>query len=255
MRCVGVIRIICIAAVLCIAGRTGAVAEPVLADVDNDWSVGLSGGSRPEHFLYFSGFDLWGRGSSGYGGLLWSPGGLNADGFTLKLLLAGGTYLYSGGNNDFRGAYLLASVLPGYRIKRGDVEIKLFGGLDLQHHGVSPDDPANNLKGNHVGARFNVDVWWEPIPAAMMLTTTLTGSTIGNNFGVRGAAGWKVLDRFWAGPEIEASGDRIYRQYRVGAHITSLKFGEFEWAFGAGYVEDNSHRSGLYGRFSLLTRQ
>ncbi|MBN9599996.1 MAG: cellulose biosynthesis protein BcsS [Afipia sp.] len=255
MRCVGVIRIICIAAVLCIAGKADAVAEPALADTDDDWSVGLSGGSRPEHFLYFSGFDLWGRGSSGYGGLLWSPGGLNTDGFTLKLLLAGGTYLYSGGGNDFRGTYLLASILPGYRIKRGDVEIKLFGGLDLQHHGVSPDDPANSLKGNHVGARFNVDVWWEPIPASMMLTTSLTGSTIGSNYGVRGAAGCKVLDRFWAGPEIEASGDRIYRQYRIGAHITSLRFGEFEWAFGAGYVEDNSHRSGLYGRFSLLTRR
>lgn len=255
MRCVNVIRTICIAAILCIAGKADAVAEPVLADIDNDWSIGLSGGSRPEHFLYFSGFDLWGRGSSGYGGMLWSPGGLNADGFTLKLLLAGGSYLYSGGSNDFRGTYLLASILPGYRIKRGDVEIKLFGGLDLQHHGVSPDDPANSLKGNHVGARFNVDAWWEPIPATMMLTTTLTGSTIGSNFGIRGAAGWKMLDRFWAGPEIETSGDRIYRQYRVGAHITSLKFGEFEWAFGAGYVEDNSHRSGLYGRFSLLTRQ
>jgi hypothetical protein len=47
----------------------------------------------------------------------------------------------------------------------------------------------------------------------------------------------------------------VYRQYRIGAHLTSFKTGEFEWALGAGYVEDNSHRSGAYGRLSVLTRR
>jgi hypothetical protein len=29
-----------------------------------------------------------------------------------------------------------------------------------------------------------------------------------------------VEDRFWAGPEVETSGDQVYRQYRIGAHVT-----------------------------------
>lgn len=252
MRCVRVIRAICAGAGIFACGINSAMADPVL-DTD-DWSTGASR-SAPEKFLYFSGFDLWRSGGSAYGGMAWSPGGLNNDGFTLKLLLAGGSYLYTSGANDIRGSYLLASALPGYRIKRGDVEIKVFAGLDLQHHETSPDDPGNRLRGDHAGARFNAEIWWEPIPAAMMLSTSFSGSTIGDNYGVRGAAGWRVLDRFWAGPEVEASGDQVYRQYRVGAHLTSYKIGDFEWAFGAGYVEDNSHRSGLYGRFSLLTRR
>src|SRR5262249_19319201 len=114
---------------------------------------------------------------------------------------------------------------------------------------------SNKLVGSHVGARLNVDVWWEPLPAQMMLTTTLTASTIGTNYGARGAMGWRAMDRFWVGPEIETSGDDTYRQFCVGADITSLKLGDFEWAFGAGYVRDNSDRSGAYGRFSLLTRR
>ncbi|RTL51121.1 MAG: cellulose biosynthesis protein BcsS [Bradyrhizobiaceae bacterium] len=252
MRCVRVMRAICVAAsgLACAAGA--ALADPV-TDADN-WSTGASGAAA-EKFLYFSGFDLWRSGGTAYGGMMWSPGGLNADGFTLKLLLAGGSYLYRSGINDIRGTYLLGSVMPGWRIKRGDVEIKLFAGLDLQHHETSPDDPGNRLRGDHAGIRLNAEVWWEPIPAQMMVAASFSGSTVGDNFGVRAATGWRMLDKFWAGPEAEASGDLVYRQYRVGAHLTSFKTGDFEWTLGAGYVEDNSDRSGLYARIGLLTRQ
>ncbi len=252
MRCVAVMGAIWIAAGAFACGMSAAWADPV-TDADN-WSTGASG-AAPEKYLYFSGFDLWRSGGTAYGGMLWSPGGLNNDGFTLKLLMAGGSYLYQSGINDIRGTYLLGSMMPGWRFKRGDLEVKVFAGLDLQHHETSPDDPGNRLRGDHAGARFNAEIWWEPIPAAMMVSGSFSGSTVGDNFGVRAATGWRVLNQFWAGPEVEASGDEVYRQYRVGAHVTSLKLGDFEWMVGAGYVEDNSHRSGLYGRLSLLTRQ
>lgn len=215
----------------------------------------LTSSPRPPTTLYFSGADLWHKGGTVYGGLLWSPGGLDADGFTLKLLLATGDYRYLSGATEVRGADVLGSILPGYRFKRGNLEVKAFLGLDAQHHWTNPDDPANGLRGTHLGARFNIDVWWEPLPARMMVATTLTGSTIGNTYGVRGATGWRVFDSFWTGPEIETSGNDIYHQYRAGVHVTSLRFGNYEWAFGGGYVHDNSDRSGFYGRFSLLTRR
>ncbi len=252
MRCVRVIRAICIAVGALVCVLNAALADPV-ADADN-WSTGASG-AAPERFLYFSGFDLWRSGGTAYGGMLWSPGGLNNDGFTLKLLMASGSYLYRSGINDIRGTYLLGSVMPGWRFKRGDLEVKVFVGLDLQHHQTSPDDPGNQLRGDHAGARLNAEIWWEPIPAAMMVSASFSGSTIGDNYGARVATGWHILNQFWAGPEVEASGDQVYRQYRIGAHVTSCRMGDFEWTLGAGYVEDNSHRSGLYGRISLLTRQ
>ncbi|EGP06906.1 hypothetical protein CSIRO_3637 [Bradyrhizobiaceae bacterium SG-6C] len=214
----------------------------------------LSGGAYPEKFLYFSGFDLWRSGGSFYGGVQWAPGGLDQDGFTLKLLIAEGTYRYLSGGTDIRGTGLLASILPGWRVKRGNFEIKVFAGLDLQNHRFSPDDPGNGLRGNHAGLRVGADLWWEPTPT-LMIASSISGSTIGTNFSIRGAAGWRVEDRFWAGPEIETSGDQVYRQYRIGAHVTSLKWSAFEWSLGAGYVADNSDRSGLYGRLSVLTRR
>jgi hypothetical protein len=251
MRCVGQVYAFCVTAAALFCGGSPTVADPLTDPLP---SSQLSGGAYPEKFLYFTGFDLWRSGGSVYGGVQWAPSGLNEDGFTLKLLLAEGTYRYLAGSTSIRGTGLLASVLPGWRIKRGDFEIKLFTGLDLQNHRLSPDDPGNSLRGTHAGVRIAADLWWEPT-TSLMLASSISGSTIGNSFGIRGAAGWRFMDRFWAGPEVETSGDEVYRQYRIGAHLTSLKFAAFEWSLGAGYVEDNSHRSGLYGRISLLTRR
>jgi hypothetical protein len=255
MRCVGRVRAFCVTAAVLFYGGAPAIADPVIdADTSAPAESRLSGGASPEKFLYFSGFDLWRSGGSFYGGVQWAPRGLNEDGFTLKLLLASGTYRYVAGTTNIQGTGLLASIMPGWRIKRSNLEIKVFAGLDLQNHRLSPDDLANSLRGNHAGLRVAADLWWEPT-ATLMLSSSISGSTIGNSFGVRGAAGWRIMDRFWAGPELETSGDEVYRQYRIGAHITSLKLAAFEWSLGAGYVEDNSHRSGLYGRVSLLTRR
>jgi hypothetical protein len=45
-------------------------------------------------YLLFAGFDLWRNGGFAHGGLLWSPGGIEREGLTFKLLLAGGLYRY-----------------------------------------------------------------------------------------------------------------------------------------------------------------
>lgn len=256
MRGVGMMRAACVSAALLACAAGVARADPALGDLSDGPAPPdfLSGGTGAETSLYFSGFDLWRGGGSFYGGLQWAPGGLNNDGFTLKVLIAEGTYRYLSGAATIRGTGLLAAVLPGWRIKRGDVEVKVFAGLDLQNHRTSPDDPASSLRGNHAGLRVNAEAWWEPAPA-LMLASSVSASTIGSSFGVRGAMGWRMLDRFWIGPEIEAAGDRVYRQYRAGLHVTSFRTAAFEWSLGVGYVEDNSDRAGLYGRVNVLTRR
>lgn len=41
-----------------------------------------AGSPADPSFLFFSGTDIWRYGAFLYGGLLWSPAGLDADGFT-----------------------------------------------------------------------------------------------------------------------------------------------------------------------------
>lgn len=266
MGSVALFRAWCIAAAVTACSAAGVHAEgetddapirdshaQLAAPATGDAGV-LRGGSTPERFLYFGGFDLWRSGLSAHDGLLWAPAGLNHDGLILKLLVAEGSYLYRLGTRNVRGVYLLGSAMVGWRISRNGVELKAFAGPDLQYHRFTPADPGNALSGPHLGLRVGIESWWQ-IHRDAMLTGSLSASTIGLGYGARGAAGWRIIDAFYAGPEVETSGDRSYRQFRAGLHLTALRTGRFEWSAGFGYVIDNSRRSGVYGRLGILLRR
>jgi hypothetical protein len=46
-----------------------------------------------------------------------------------------------------------------------------------------------------------------------------------------------------------------YRQLRVGAHVTALKTGLWEWSAAVGWSDDSDSRTGLYLRLGVLTRR
>jgi hypothetical protein len=225
-----------------------AVADPPLTD-------NLSGGSKPERFLFFSGVDLWRNGQAGYGGMLLAPrGDLNKDGFLIRLFMSDDLERYVTPTQRFSTNIFRASVLPGWRIKRGNIEIKVFAGPAVVSRALKPDNPADPLHGSHFGARITTELWWEPTPA-MMVAAAASATTIASEYSARAAAGWRLLDRFWAGPEVSVSADEFSTQYRIGAHLTGFKTGGLEWSVGSGFVEDSFHRSGIYGRIGVLTRR
>jgi hypothetical protein len=206
--------------------------------------------------LLFSGADLWGHGTFLYGGALWSPGGLDHDGFTLKALISGGTYNYvSGalGNATVDGREFVAQLLPGWRFKRGATEFKVFAGIDLQNHHLSPNDPGSKLRGGDAGIRTGFELWTEPT-ANTMIAIDGSASTIAGSYNIHAATGWRFANRFYFGPELQAFASDDYRQRRVGAHITAFKLGDTEWSAAAGYAADSDNRSSAYARFSVSRR-
>lgn len=203
--------------------------------------------------VYFSGFDAWRAGGTAYGGFLYAANGENIDGFIFKGLVADGAYAYRSGRRVIRGVYTLASAMPGWRLSYGTFEVKAYAGLDLQSHRLVPYDRFNRLRGSHVGARFGTDIWWEPLPQAMV-ASSLSGSTIGQSFRARVATGIRFSNLFWAGPEAEFGRDDAYRQTRVGVHLTSFRFSAIDWSVGAGFLSDSDRRSGYYGRLGLAVR-
>ena len=225
-----------------------AAANPPLTDF-------LSGGSKPERFLFFSGVDLWRNGLAGYDGMLLAPqGDLNKDGFLIRLFMSGNVERYDTPTQRFTTNIFRASVLPGWRIKRGDIEIKVFAGPAVESHALKPGIPTDKLRGSHFGARVSTELWWEPMPA-MMVAAAASATTIGSGYSARAAIGWRLLDRFWTGPEVSASADEFSTQYRIGAHFTGFKTGPLEWSVGTGFVADSFDRNGIYGRVGILIRQ
>jgi hypothetical protein len=214
-------------------------------------------GDDGAQFLLFSGTDLWRDGRFMHGGLLWSPGGLDRDGFTVKLVASGGLYRYRSGalgNAWVIGADEEAQVLPGWRFKRGQLEVKVFAGIDIQNDATSPYDPANRLLGTSVGARTAVNLWFEPT-ASTMFAADASLSSIATNYSARVAYGWRLHDWFYLGPEAQTFACIGFTQARLGVHLTGFKTDQFEWSAAAGWSGDSDHRSSPYFRLGLITRR
>ncbi len=248
MRCVGVCVAAAVAAGLAIGGPRPSIAnidrEPAaVEDSDDDEEeenertepessarqdtrievpVNLDPDLVAEHALFFSGADIWRNGLFSHSGLFWAYRGLNADGPVLKLLLNSGLYRYHSGRRQITGFQTMGAALPGWRWHWPGLEVTAFAGLDVQDHRYLPDDRGNRLRGTHVGVRGGFDLWYEPLRDGMV-TASASLSTVGTSYWTRAAAGWRLFDMVWLGPEFLACGDDRYRQLRVGGHITSFR--------------------------------
>ena len=245
-------------------GRGGSVCAAIFtaAAFVVCWLCLAAGPSRAAdddelRYLLFSGRDIWRNGAFAHGGLLVAPGGLDHDGFLLKLMLSAGVYRYNTGNVDTGQVYgfeTTIQILPGWRIKRGDLEAKFFFGPDIEQHKLRPDDPSNSLRGHAFGLRMAAEFWYEPSPTTMAaLDASL--STVTSSHSARAAYGWRVLDnQFYFGPEIAVIGSDGYRHLRLGGHMTSLKIDNYEWSAAGGWARDSERRSSPYVRLGLLQR-
>ena len=222
--------------------------------------VGRAWADDDARIILFSGRDLWRNGAFAYSGLIFALGGLEEDGFLLKILLSGGLYRYDSESLGERvtGAESLAQVLPGWRIKRGNAEFKFFMGPEMQKHRLWPDDPTNRLRGDSFGLRAAAEIWYEPT-ATTMIATDVSLSSIATSNSARAAYGWRVFEDMlggvYVGPEIQYFGSDGYRHLRLGAHITSMRTDDIEWSAAIGWASDSMRRTSPYVRLNLMKRR
>jgi Cellulose biosynthesis protein BcsS len=214
-----------------------------------------SDGPDNRSFILFAGTDLWRDGAFLNGGLLWSPAGIDKDGFTLKLLLAGGGYTYpsSGLHTDVEGTLLSASALPGWRVTSDGITVALYVGPIVQDYRLTPYDPGSLLRGFYTGAQLAADVWYQPTPTTMTALNASVAS-IGLIGSVRAAVGWQFSEPFFVGPEAQALWCVDYQQWRLGAHVTGFRIDGFEWSAGGGWAIESDGRSGPYLRLGVNVR-
>ena len=212
--------------------------------------------------IQFSGRDLWRNGVFAYSGFLFAPGGFDRDGLMLKVLMNGGLYRYwpsSMPGQRVVGAELQTQVLPGFRIKRGDAEMKFFFGPEWQMHRLRPDDVDNRLRGRNFGLRFAGELWWEATPDTL-IAGDASLSTLATSHSARIAYGWRVTgellndESFYIGPEVQYFGADGYGQTRIGLHVTSMRTEDIEWSVAIGYARDTDGHSSPYVRLGLSQR-
>jgi hypothetical protein len=237
--------------------RTALVALIAVA-----WTAVNDGGDRAwagepanPSFLLFSGTDLWKYGGFLYGGLLWSPNGIDTGGFTLKMLLDGGKYSYVSGasGDEIDGTKLSAAALPGWRFTRDSLTVTLFAGPVIQDYRLTPADPGSHLHGFYVGAETAADIWYQP-SASTMAALNGAFSSIGPTGYVRAAFGLRTFVPAFIGPEIEQIWCADFQQLEFGAHLTGLRIDAVEWSIGSGLALTSDQRYGPYVRLSVDAR-
>jgi hypothetical protein len=261
MRCGGWLRAAAAAGVV-FGLLSGALAQEDDADDETDdesVAVGSDLNSPDEaRYLLFSSTDIWRHGGFTHGGLLWAPWRLARTGPVLKLMLGGGIYHYiSGnlGNADVLGVETAGSIQGGWRIVRESFTATAFLGADFQRHRLTPNDPGAGLRGNYAGVRTSFELWYQPSETTMVAADGSL-SSIGPSYNARLAAGWRVFDLFYIGPEIQGfAADGNYKQIRAGMHLTGLRTLNFEWSGGIGWAEDSDHRGSLYAKFGVYTQR
>jgi hypothetical protein len=241
----------------CVCGVAAAVLAAVSSVVQCPALAEATGAADERRFLLFASTDLWRHGGFAYGGVVVAPGGLDREGFVLKLMFGGGAYRYiSGalGNIEIVGRQFVATAMPGWRFVRKDLIVTVFAGLDYQDHLLTPDDPSAGLRGSAFGLRGAVEVWCEPTPQTMLVADASV-STVGPSYSARLAAGWRVFESYYLGPEFQAfAADDNYHQMRAGVHVTAMKFWRFEWSAALGWAIDSDDRDSLYGKLGVISR-
>jgi hypothetical protein len=246
------------ASMRCVSGVAAAVLAAVFSAAQCSTLAGATAAADEPRFLLFASTDLWRHGGFAHGGLLVAPNGLDREGFVFKVMFGGGAYRYiSGalGNIDVTGRQLAAAALPGWRFVGRDFIATVFAGLDYQDHRLTPDDPSAGLRGSAFGLRTAIELWYQPSPHTMVAADASV-STVGPSYSARIAAGWRVFERYYLGPEVQGfAADGNYQQVRVGVHVTGFKFEPFEWSAGLGWANDSDDRSSLYGKLGVISRR
>jgi hypothetical protein len=193
----------------------------------------------------YSGVDAW-----RHGGSLYAGGDLVNGKWALRLFAAAGADEFRSPTDAYLSATARASLMPGFHVQFGRLDIKAFAGGDYMLR--QPLFPYLDPATEKFGARVSLDAWWQPA-ARWMVSGAVSATTVERGVSGRIASGWRSPFG-WIGPEVLATHDIYNTQFRAGAHVSGLNLGFGEWSLAAGFARDSYGREGAYGRFSVTYR-
>lgn len=151
------------------------------------------------------------------------------------------------------GTLLSAAALPGWRATRDGISVGFYAGPVVQDYRLTPNDPGSRLRGLYGGAEFDGNIWFQLSPT-MMATANASILSIGPTGSARAAAGWRLFEPFYVGPEAQEIWCADYQQLRLGAHVTGFRIDGVEWSAASGWAVESDGRSGPYVRLGFNAR-
>ena len=215
-------------------------------------------GDDGAQFLLFSGADLWRDGRFMHGGLLWSPGGLDREGFTLQAHRFGRAVPLPlrraqqclgdrrrGGGAVAAGLAVQARPARAQGFRRARHQERRHQSLRSVQP-IARAHPSASAPPSICGSNRRPQPWSPPTRRCPRSPPAIRRAP---------PIGWRLHDWFYLGPEAQTFACVGYSQLRFGIHLTGLKTEQWEWSAAAGWSGDSDHRSSPYLRLGVLTRR
>jgi hypothetical protein len=189
----------------------------------------------------------------GYVGLLYAPfGTLSQSGVRISAFGLYGKYRYDNdSDNQIKGLFWDGDLLVGYSKVTSNGAYTLSIGANYQDHHLSPDDPANSVNGSKTGFKVQGDFYVNPTSNTMLFGLASYSTAFSTYYSIL-RAGYDFTGReVFFGPEVGAQGNERYDQYRIGGHVSGIKVGSAKLTISAGYLNDRTEGSGLYGAANI----
>ena len=205
--------------------------------------------------LAFSGLDVGKYSLDGWAGVLIAPAkDLDTSGPRVWFLGNSGMYKYFGEGTTFRGTFSSGEALAGYGFEGNNYSVNVLGGFNAINHMVSPFDPDNKVQGTALGVKGRVDAHVNPTPGTMLYGEAEYSSAF-RQFYATGKLGVDVTNsnQIYVGPMASVFGDERFHQWRLGGHVSNLKFGKVQVDISAGYAKDSVVGTGAFAHIELST--
>jgi hypothetical protein len=144
-----------------------------------------------------------------------------------------------------------AYALIGYQWMFPRIAISALVGPELDAEADSLD--AVGSARTRFGLRGHAELWAHPTPTTLATATLIAGSGRGHVWG-RLSGGYAFWPGIFVGPEAVFYARDDYREWRLGGHITGLKWGPLDLRLSGGLMQSNDDRTGAYVGFSGYVR-
>ena len=205
--------------------------------------------------LAFSVSDASKHSYSGIVGALIAPfKDLDTSGLRFWLVGEGGVYKYPASNEMIRGTFESGDAMAGYAFEGDFYSVNLLAGFNAINHTLSNVDPENKVQGTAFGVKVRADAWVNPTPKTLTYGEA-EYSTAFRTYFTKAKFGYDFTEgkEIFVGPEFAVLGDERFNQWRIGAHLTQMKFGKVQVDVSAGYANDSIVGSGAYGTIEFST--
>lgn len=210
---------------------------------------------RPPSLALFGSLDADASKTYGSVGLKWAFAGSDLESSGLRLGLKWAESVEPAQRKPTQGRLYKTELHAGlgYEWRLGDTFLALSAGPEVEAR-YRETRQARSFQ-QRAGLRLQADLWATPAESWIVQAGAYAVTIDRGRYGGRLAAGWRLIEAFYLGPEIEGYREQDYRKLRLGLHLTGLRLLGLHWRLAGGVQKTSDEKAGAYVTLGLVWKR